>query len=270
MAEPPSVDGHEITDKGYINQRATLERRKALVDRLYAGGEGVIVIGVRVRPRMIYFLAAVAAIAGFLFGYDEGVIAVVRPSLDKDFPMGPLVGGFMTAAVPLGALVAASVAGRIVDRFGRRRVLMAAAALFALGALVAASITAIWMLVAGPSRPGTGDRRRGGRRTALHRRNRAASDPRRPGLDLPAGDHHRHPGVLPDRPGGLGRRHVADAVRAGRRAGTAVSRRTGLSARIAALARAQGVARRGPGQPAAPARPGLGRRRRARRDGPHR
>ena len=44
MTEPPSVDGHEITDKGYINQRATLERRKALVDRLYAGGEGVIEI----------------------------------------------------------------------------------------------------------------------------------------------------------------------------------------------------------------------------------
>jgi feruloyl-CoA synthase len=44
MVEPPSVDGHEITDKGYINQRATLERRKALVDRIYAGGEGVIEI----------------------------------------------------------------------------------------------------------------------------------------------------------------------------------------------------------------------------------
>ena len=43
---------------------------------------------------MIYFLATVAAIAGFLFGYDEGVIAVVRPSLDKDFPMGPLMAGF--------------------------------------------------------------------------------------------------------------------------------------------------------------------------------
>lgn len=42
MTEPPSVDGHEITDKGYINQRATLERRKAMVERLYAGGEGVI------------------------------------------------------------------------------------------------------------------------------------------------------------------------------------------------------------------------------------
>ena len=35
MAEPPSVDGHEITDKGYVNQRATLERRRAMVERLY-------------------------------------------------------------------------------------------------------------------------------------------------------------------------------------------------------------------------------------------
>jgi feruloyl-CoA synthase len=36
MTEPPSVDGHEITDKGYINQRATMERRKKLVELLYA------------------------------------------------------------------------------------------------------------------------------------------------------------------------------------------------------------------------------------------
>jgi hypothetical protein len=31
-----SIDAGEITDKGYVNQRATLERRSALVDRLYA------------------------------------------------------------------------------------------------------------------------------------------------------------------------------------------------------------------------------------------
>src|ERR1700756_821589 len=93
-------------------------------------------------PRMIYFLASIAAIAGFLFGYDEGVIAVARPLLEKNFPMTPLVGGFMTAAVPLGALIGASLAGRITDRYGRRRVLMAAAALFAVGALIAAAMTA--------------------------------------------------------------------------------------------------------------------------------
>lgn len=36
MTEPPSIDAGEITDKGYVNQRATLERRAALVDGLYA------------------------------------------------------------------------------------------------------------------------------------------------------------------------------------------------------------------------------------------
>ena len=45
MTEPPQVDGQEITDTGYINPRATLDRRKALVDKLYAGGEGVIEVG---------------------------------------------------------------------------------------------------------------------------------------------------------------------------------------------------------------------------------
>ncbi len=43
MTEPPSIDANEITDKGYINQRAVLERRAALVERLYAGGPDVIV-----------------------------------------------------------------------------------------------------------------------------------------------------------------------------------------------------------------------------------
>jgi feruloyl-CoA synthase len=35
LAEPPSIDAGEITDKGYINQRAVLERRAARVERLY-------------------------------------------------------------------------------------------------------------------------------------------------------------------------------------------------------------------------------------------
>ena len=42
LTEPPSIDANEITDKGYMNQRAVLDRRAALVERLYAGGEGVI------------------------------------------------------------------------------------------------------------------------------------------------------------------------------------------------------------------------------------
>ncbi len=35
MSEPPSIDHDEITDKGYVNQLATLEHRADLVERLY-------------------------------------------------------------------------------------------------------------------------------------------------------------------------------------------------------------------------------------------
>jgi feruloyl-CoA synthase len=38
MDEPPSIDANEITDKGYLNQRAVLLRRAALVDKLYGDG----------------------------------------------------------------------------------------------------------------------------------------------------------------------------------------------------------------------------------------
>jgi len=43
LTEPPSIDAGEITDKGYVNQRATLERRNDRVEALYAKapGEGV-------------------------------------------------------------------------------------------------------------------------------------------------------------------------------------------------------------------------------------
>jgi feruloyl-CoA synthase len=43
LAEPPSADAGEITDKGYLNQGAVLQRRADKVAALYAGGPGVIV-----------------------------------------------------------------------------------------------------------------------------------------------------------------------------------------------------------------------------------
>lgn len=46
LRDPPSIDAGEITDKGYINQRAALANRAALVDRLYAEplADGVVAI----------------------------------------------------------------------------------------------------------------------------------------------------------------------------------------------------------------------------------
>ena len=42
LADPPSIEGHEITDKGYINQKEVLKRRAAFVERLYSGGDDII------------------------------------------------------------------------------------------------------------------------------------------------------------------------------------------------------------------------------------
>ncbi|MDB4945591.1 MAG: Acyl-CoA synthetase (AMP-forming)/AMP-acid ligase [Labilithrix sp.] len=43
LEEPLSIDAGEITDKGYVNQRAVLDRRAALVDRLHASSDVIII-----------------------------------------------------------------------------------------------------------------------------------------------------------------------------------------------------------------------------------
>jgi len=47
LEEPPSIDANEITDKGYINQRAVLDRRATLVGKLHSASPEAIVAGRR-------------------------------------------------------------------------------------------------------------------------------------------------------------------------------------------------------------------------------
>ena len=44
LKEPPDIDANEITDKGYINQRAVLERRESLVEKLFSNDTEVVLI----------------------------------------------------------------------------------------------------------------------------------------------------------------------------------------------------------------------------------
>ncbi|MDQ0317622.1 sugar porter family MFS transporter [Amorphus orientalis] len=95
---------------------------------------------------MIYFVAAVAGVAGFLFGFDEGVIAGALHLLRAQFDITSTQEGVMTAAVPFGALFGALAAGRAVERFGRRRMLLFAALLFVIGAALASAALGAVML----------------------------------------------------------------------------------------------------------------------------
>ena len=82
----------------------------------------------------IILISAIAAIGGFLFGYDSGVINGTTEGLKKAFHSDSALTGFNVASALLGCAVGAFVAGSLADKFGRRPILVASALLFALSA----------------------------------------------------------------------------------------------------------------------------------------
>jgi SP family sugar:H+ symporter-like MFS transporter len=78
------------------------------------------------------------ALGGLLFGYDTGVISGAILFIKEDFALTPFLEGAVVAALLLGAIVGAAFAGRLADAFGRRRLILIAATLFAIGAVGAA------------------------------------------------------------------------------------------------------------------------------------
>jgi SP family sugar:H+ symporter-like MFS transporter len=82
----------------------------------------------------ILLLSAVAALGGFLFGYDSGCINGAVTALQKAFHSGSLGSGFNVASMLLGCAAGAFLAGSVADRYGRRPTLIASALLFGLSA----------------------------------------------------------------------------------------------------------------------------------------
>jgi SP family sugar:H+ symporter-like MFS transporter len=80
-------------------------------------------------------LATVAALGGFLFGFDTAVINGAVTAMRDDFGMGPGLTGFTVSSALLGCMAGAYLAGRLADVWGRIRVMMLAAALFTISAV---------------------------------------------------------------------------------------------------------------------------------------
>jgi sugar porter (SP) family MFS transporter len=94
--------------------------------------------------RRIFFFGA---LGGLLFGYDTGVISGAILFITSDFGLSPFMQGAVVAALLLGAMVGAAVAGPMSDRLGRRRLIMIAAVTFTVGALGAAAAPSAGVLV---------------------------------------------------------------------------------------------------------------------------
>lgn len=99
-------------------------------------------------------LAAVAALGGFLFGFDTAVINGAVTAIRADFDMGAGLTGFAVASALLGCAVGAYLAGRLADNQGRVRVMVLAAVLFTVSAIgsglaVGPADLIIWRIVGG-------------------------------------------------------------------------------------------------------------------------
>ncbi|MFC5181569.1 sugar porter family MFS transporter [Actinomadura harenae] len=88
--------------------------------------------------RRLVFWTFCAALGGWLFGYDTGVVSGAMLFIRHEFGLGPAMQGAVVSVLLLSAAITAPVAGRLADRIGRRRALLLVAAVFVVGLVVAA------------------------------------------------------------------------------------------------------------------------------------
>ena len=87
------------------------------------------------RTGRVVGLATTAALGGFLFGYDSAVINGAASALKSLFGLSDIALGFVVSIALIGSAIGAWFAGGLADRFGRRRVMLVAAALFLIAAI---------------------------------------------------------------------------------------------------------------------------------------
>ena len=85
----------------------------------------------------LYFICAVSAMGGLLFGYDWVVIGGAKPFYEFYFGIGnsPIMQGIAMTTALVGCLVGAMVAGGAADKYGRKPLLMLSAVLFTISAI---------------------------------------------------------------------------------------------------------------------------------------
>lgn len=92
-------------------------------------------------------LASVAALGGFLFGFDTAVINGAVEAIRAEFGMGAGLTGFSVSSALIGCALGAWIAGQLAGRFGRVRVMLLASAVFTLSAVGSGLAQGPWDLI---------------------------------------------------------------------------------------------------------------------------
>ena len=145
-------------------------------------------------------VALIVAVGGFVWGFDATVISGAVPFIQKYFDLngdrGDFLLGLAVSCLGWGVLGGTAVSGFFSDRFGRKKVLITTAVLFAVNRAALGADDSFCGLC---RRAGSGRDCRGrghSDRAGLYRRNCAAETAREPGLAQPIDDCARHFSVL--------------------------------------------------------------------------
>ena len=89
-------------------------------------------------PLLVYIITFFSIIGGFLFGYDTGVIAGALLELGKDYALDTTEKELVVSVTVAAAAVGAVSGGPLNEKLGRKKTIMVASAVFAVGAVVMA------------------------------------------------------------------------------------------------------------------------------------
>jgi SP family arabinose:H+ symporter-like MFS transporter len=92
----------------------------------------------------LYLVCLVAALGGFLFGFDTAVISGTISLVKSDFSLNPVSEGWFVSCALLGCIAGVSFSGKLSDKYGRKIVLIISAILFlasAIGCMLSESFT---------------------------------------------------------------------------------------------------------------------------------
>jgi SP family arabinose:H+ symporter-like MFS transporter len=94
----------------------------------------------------LYLVCVVAALGGFLFGFDTAVISGTVSLVKNDFSLNAISEGWFVSCALLGCIIGVSFSGKMSDKYGRKIVLILSAVLFlvsALGCMLSNSFTVL-------------------------------------------------------------------------------------------------------------------------------
>src|SRR5580658_10105825 len=100
----------------------------------------------RIPTNFYWYLAVLACIGGFLFGYDTSNIGSALGFIP--YHLSSFATGYLVAGASLGAAAGALIAGPLTDKFGRKILLVGDAAIYAVGAILSAVTVDAGMLLA--------------------------------------------------------------------------------------------------------------------------